>query len=111
MARLFFEGPGTTSLLLSGFLFFVAWKQSDLFWHLGLNRQVKTGELLPTVGIANTLTWLRALGASFLLGRLIGGRSTPSLVGFLVFLCGGVDDILDRPVARRTQTRRILSQI
>src|SRR5258708_24573323 len=94
IANLFFEGPGTITRLLPGFLFCVVWQQSDLFWHLGLNRQVKTGELLPTVGIANTLTWMRALGASFLLGRLIGGDCSPSLVALLFLFCGGVADIL-----------------
>jgi len=111
IANLFFEGPGTTTRLLPGFLFCVVWQQSDLFWHLGLNRQVKTGELLPTVGIANTLTWLRALGASFLLGRLIGGISTPSWLALLVFLGGVVTDILDGQVARYTQTQSKLGQI
>ena len=46
IASLFFEGAGTTERLLPGFLLCVVWQQSDLFWHLGLNRQVKTGELL-----------------------------------------------------------------
>ena len=111
LASLFFEGPGTTTHLLPGFLFCVVWQQSDLFWHLGLNRQVKTGELLPTVGIANTLTWLRALGASYLLGRLIGGVSTPSWLALLVFLSGVVTDVLDGQVARYTQTQSKLGQI
>ena len=111
IASFFFEGPGTTARLLPGFLFCVVWQQSDLFWHLGLNRQVKTGELLPTVGIANTLTWLRALGASFLLGRLVGGINTPSWLALLVFLGGVVTDILDGQVARYTHTQSKLGQI
>ena len=111
IASFFFEGPGTTTRLLPGFLFCVVWQQSDLFWHLGLNRQVKTGELLPTVGIANTLTWLRALGASYLLGRMVGGISTPSWLALLILLGGAVTDILDGQVARRTQTQSKLGQI
>jgi phosphatidylglycerophosphate synthase len=111
IVSLFFEGPGTTTHLLPGFFLCVVWQQSDLFWHLGLNRQVKTGELLPTVGIANTLTWLRALGASFLLGRLIGGVSTSSWLALLVFLGGVVTDILDGQIARYTQTQSKLGQI
>ena len=108
---LFIEGPGLTAHLLPGFFFCVVWQQSDLFWHLGLNRQVKTGELLPKVGIANTLTWLRALGASYLLGRLIGGVSTPSWLVLLVFLSGVVTDVLDGQVAHFTQTQSKLGQI
>ncbi|MGH2478193.1 MAG: hypothetical protein ACRDHW_00840, partial [Ktedonobacteraceae bacterium] len=44
------EGPATTLRLVPGFLFCVAWQQSDLFWHLGLNRRSTDGELLPTIG-------------------------------------------------------------
>jgi phosphatidylglycerophosphate synthase len=111
IASLLFEGPGTTTRLLPGFFFCVVWQQSDLFWHLGLNRQVKTGELLPTVGIANTLTWLRALGASYLLGRLIGGINAPSWLALLVFLGGVITDILDGQIARCTRTQSKLGQI
>src|SRR5947209_11873392 len=42
----FLEGPGITFRLLPGFLFCVAWQQSDMFWHLGLNSQIRTGKLL-----------------------------------------------------------------
>jgi phosphatidylglycerophosphate synthase len=111
IASLFFEGAGTTERLLPGFLLCVVWQQSDLFWHLGLNRQVKTGELLPTVGLANTLTWLRALGASYLLGRLVGGISTSSWLALLVFLGGVITDILDGQIARCTGTQSKLGQI
>ncbi len=106
-----FEGSSTTLRILPGFLFCAIWQQSDLYWHLGLNRQVRTGALLPTVGIANTLTWLRALGASFLLGRLIGGISTDSWLALLVFLCGVATDILDGQIARRTGTQSKLGKL
>jgi phosphatidylglycerophosphate synthase len=111
LTSFFLEGPGTTIRLLPGFLLCVAWQQSDLFWHLGLNRQAKTGELLLTVGVANTFTWLRGLAASFLLGRLIGGVSTSSWLALLVFLAGIVTDILDGQVARYTRTQSKLGQI
>src|SRR6266851_4630594 len=84
-ASFIFEGPQTALRLLPGFLFCVAWQQSDLFWHLGLNRQ-GTGKLLPTAGVANSLTWLRGLGASFLLGRLVGGVSTPAWLVVVMLL-------------------------
>jgi phosphatidylglycerophosphate synthase len=106
-----FEGPNTALRLLPGFLFCIAWQQSDLYWHLGLNRHIRTGELLPVVGVANTLTWLRGLGASFLFGRLVGGLDTPSRVALLILLSGIITDILDGLVARRTQTQSKLGQI
>src|SRR5690348_14944769 len=78
VATLFFEGANVMLRFLPGFAFCVAWQQSDFFWHLGLNRHAQTGELLPKVGIANTLTLLRGLSASYLLGRFFGGLTTPS---------------------------------
>ncbi len=105
------EGSGSTIRLLPGFLFCVIWQQSDLYWHLGLNRQVETGTLLPTVGVANTITWLRAFGASFLLGRLVGGINSPSWLGLSVFICGIATDILDGQVALHTGTQSKLGQI
>ena len=106
-----FEGPLVLLRLLPGFLFCVAWQQSDSFWHLGLNRQVQTGKLVPTLGLANILTGLRGLAASFLLGRLIGGLTTPIWLVFAVFLFGVLTDILDGQVARRTKTQSRLGQI
>lgn len=106
-----FEGISPTLRLLPGFLGCVLWQQSDLFWHLGLNRHAKTGILLPTVGFANTCTWLRGLGAAYLLGRLVGGLATHSGLVLLVFLCGSVTDILDGQIARRTGTQSKLGQI
>jgi phosphatidylglycerophosphate synthase len=105
------SGSSVLLHLLPGFVFCVAWQQSDLFWHLGLNRSVETGELLPRVGIANILTGLRGLAASYLLGRLIGGLSTPSTLALLVFLFGISTDILDGLWARRTRTQSRLGQI
>jgi phosphatidylglycerophosphate synthase len=110
-ASVIYEGPVRVLHLIPGFLFCVAWQQSDLYWHLGLNRQIRTGMLLPVIGAANSLTWLRGLGASFLLGRLVGGITTPSSLALLVFLIGVVTDILDGQIARRTQTQSKLGQI
>ncbi len=149
-ASIFFEGGASTLRLLPAFLFCVAWQQSDLFWHLGLNRQNRaappvlrsdgeaslcpssaratdaspslrrTGSgqergrqtlLLPTVGIASTLTWLRGLAACYLIGRLVGGLATSDGLALLVFLVGIITDILDGQVARHTHTCSKLGQI
>jgi len=111
LTSLYFEGLATALRLLPGVLFCVVWQQSDLFWHLGLNRQPQSGKLLPTIGIANTCTWLRGLAASYLLGRLVGGIPTPSWLALLVFLAGIVTDILDGQIAHFTQTQSKLGQI
>ncbi len=109
---LFFEGTSVALQFLLGFVFCVTWQQSDLFWHLGLNRHAQTGEILPKVGVANTFTLLRGLSASYLLGRFVGGLLTSSWLALLVFLCGGVvTDILDGQVARATKTQSKLGQI
>jgi phosphatidylglycerophosphate synthase len=105
------EGAIVTLRLLPGFLFCVGWQQTDLYWHLGLNRQSRTGKLLPVIGTATTLTLVRGLGTSYLIGRLLGGINTPSWLVLLVLLSGIVTDILDGPIARRTQTQSKLGQI
>jgi phosphatidylglycerophosphate synthase len=105
------EGWAITARLLPGFLFCVVWQISDLYWHLGLNRHPLTGTLFPGIGVANFCTQLRGLIASYLLGRLIGGVSTPTIVILSAFLCGMVTDILDGYIARRSQTRSKLGQI
>ena len=105
------EGSIATLRLMPGFLFFVGWQQCDLYWHLGLNRHARTGTLLPVIGTATILTLLRGLGASYLLGRWIGGIITPSWLVLLVFLCGIITDILDGQLARRTQTQTKYGQI
>jgi CDP-diacylglycerol--glycerol-3-phosphate 3-phosphatidyltransferase len=107
----FYEGLPIVLRLLPGLVFCVAWQQSDLFWHLGLNRQAQTGVLLQRVGIANTLTELRGLSAAYLLGRLVGGLTTPSWLALTVFLIGVTTDILDGQVARFAKTQSQLGQI
>lgn len=111
LANFLFEGPGMTVRLLPAFLFCIVWQQSDLFWHLGLNTQIQSGTLLPTIGVANTLTWLRGLAASYLLARIIGGVATPSWLALIVFLVGVAADILDGQVARLSRTQSKLGQI
>jgi phosphatidylglycerophosphate synthase len=105
------EGPAIALRLLPGFLFFVVWQINDLYWHLGLNRQPQTEALLPIVGLANFCTQLRGLGASFLLGRLLGSVPTPTVLILLIFLCGIITDMLDGQIARRTHTQSKLGQI
>ncbi len=117
-ANLHFEGVMNTLRLLPGFVFCSAWQQSDLFWHLGLIRQTRStlsnGQetvLLQTVGLANTLTWLRGLAACYLIGRLVGSLATPDWLALLVFLAGIATDILDGQVARHMHTSSKLGQV
>ncbi len=109
--NLVFEGLIATLHILPGFLIFVAWQQSDLYWHLGLNRQIKTGKLLSDISSATTVTLLRGLAASYLLGRFIGEMSTSSWLILLVFFAGIITDILDGLIARRTHTQTKYGQI
>lgn len=109
--NLFFEGLIATLRVLPIFLFFVVWQQSDLYWHLGLNRQVKTGTQLKALSIATTVTLLRGLGASYLLARFIGAISTPSWLILLILFGGIITDILDGQIARRTLTETKYGQI
>ncbi|HYA98690.1 MAG TPA: CDP-alcohol phosphatidyltransferase family protein [Ktedonobacteraceae bacterium] len=109
--NLFFEGPIETLHVLPGFLFFVVWQQSDLYWHLGLNRQVGTGKQLSALSTATSVTFLRALSASYLLARFIGGIGTPSWLILLALVGGIITDILDGQIARRTHTQTKYGQI
>lgn len=106
-----FAGAADTIRLFPGFVFCVVWQQSDLFWHLGLNRSVESGKLLPGLGLANTLTWLRGLGTSYLLGRLLGGLPISSGLALAIFMYGITTDILDGPIARRMGKQSKLGQI
>ncbi|HYX49409.1 MAG TPA: CDP-alcohol phosphatidyltransferase family protein [Ktedonobacteraceae bacterium] len=110
-ANLVIEGPFALLHLMPGFLFLVGWQQSDLYWHLGLYRHTRTGTQLQVISAATILTLLRGLGASYLLGRFIGGIHTPSWLLLLVFLSGIMTDILDGQIARRTQTQTKYGQI
>lgn len=105
------EGPAIVLHLLPGFLFCVAWQISDLYWHLGLNREPLTGVLHSGIGAANFCTQVRGLMASYILGRLIGGVPTPIILALSAFLCGIVMDILDGYIARHTCTQSKLGQI
>lgn len=105
------EGLALTLRLFPGFLFFVTWQISDLYWHLGLNRQPFPGALLPIVGAANFCTQLRGLIASYLLARLAGGVLTSTMLVLTAFLCGTFIDVLDGQIARRTHIQSRLGQI
>jgi phosphatidylglycerophosphate synthase len=105
------EGSAIVLGVLPGFLFCVTWQINDLYWHLGLNRQPGTSRLLPVVGVANFCTQLRGLVAAYLLGRLVGGVSTPTVLILLAFLIGSASDILDGQIARRSTAQSKLGQI
>ena len=105
------EGLAITMRLLPGFLFCVVWQISDLYWHLGLNREPLTGVLYNSLGAANFCTQVRGLIASYMLGRLISGVSTPTILILSAFLCGMATDILDGLIARYSRTQSKLGQI
>ena len=111
IANSLFAGAADTIRLLPGFVYCVVWQQSDLFWHLGLNRSVESGKLLPRLGPGNTLTWLRGLGASYLIGRLTGGLAISPGLAVAVFASGIITDVLDGLVARRLGMQSKLGQI
>ncbi len=104
-------GLAITLRLLPGFLFCLAWQISDLYWHLGLNREPLTESLYSSVGAANFCTQVRGLIASYLLGRLLGGVPTPTILILLAFPGGMVTDMLDGYIARATHTQSKLGQI
>jgi phosphatidylglycerophosphate synthase len=106
-----FEGPETGIRLLPVFIFCVGWQICDLYWHLGLNHPLFSNRLFLSVGVANTLTLIRGVGASFLLARLASGLATSTALVLPVFLCAIASDILDGQIARSTKTQSKLGQI
>lgn len=107
----FFEGPETGFRLLPVFVFCVGWQINDLYWHLGLNHPRYSNRLFSSVGVANTLTLMRGVGASFLLARLASGLATSHALVLSVFLCAIASDILDGQIARLTRTQSKLGQL
>lgn len=104
-------GLGDGLRLLPCFALLLAYQQSDLFWHLGLNRSVLSGRLLPTIGVATTLTLSRGLLAAYLLARLLSGLPVAAVLALPLFLIACVTDILDGQIARSSQTSTRLGQI
>ncbi len=105
------EGRDAALRMLPIFGLCVLYQQRDLFWHLGLNRDPQTGKLFQRIGIANSLTWLRALGASFLLGRIFSGLNTSIPLASGIYLFGIATDILDGQSARILRSRSRLGQL
>jgi phosphatidylglycerophosphate synthase len=111
ICNILFAGLVDTLRLLPWFLLCIVWQQSDLFWHLGLNRSTQNNQLRSHIGVANTLTWLRGVGASYLLARFVGGLTVSSGLALLIFLGGIITDILDGQIARCTSTQSKLGQV
>ncbi|GLV56658.1 hypothetical protein KDH_34970 [Dictyobacter sp. S3.2.2.5] len=111
LANTLLLGIADTAYLLPVFAICIVWQQCDLFWHLGLNRSASDGQLLPHVGIANTLTWVRGLGTCYLLARLVGGLTMFPALTLVIFLSGIATDMLDGYLARYLRTQSRLGQI
>ena len=105
------EGGEAALRCAPGMILCIMWQASDVFWHLGLNRQSQTGRIYQSIGWANIFTLLRGVGTAFLLGRYTGGLATPTTLLLGVFLFGVATDILDGQIAHRTKTESKLGRI
>jgi len=81
--------------LLAGLL----WQQADAYVHLGINRRLRDGALLPDLGPALWLSYLRGTTAHWLLSATLAGIDLPGL-GPCAVIVGAVTDSLDGPLAR-----------
>lgn len=81
--------------LLAGLL----WQQADAYVHLGINRRLRDGVLLPDLGPALWLSYLRGTTAHWLLSATLADIDLPGL-GPCALLVGAVTDSLDGPLAR-----------
>lgn len=76
-------------------------QQSDVFVHLGLNRDTD-GQLRQRLGLPTTLTLLRGTLAGLLVAHLLRGLVPPPALTLGLYLPGIATDLLDGPLARRT---------
>ena len=93
------HGPRTAGrmggLLLAGLVL----QQGDTYVHLGLNRRLHDGLLLPAFGPAIWLSYLRGSVAYWLLAT-IGARLDSSRLAPGALVVGALTDALDGPIAR-----------
>jgi len=82
-------------LVLAG----VVLQQADAYVHLGLNRRLRDGVLLPVIGPATWLSYTRGTIAYWLLAAIISGINLPGLAPTAVVV-GALTDALDGPLAR-----------
>jgi phosphatidylglycerophosphate synthase len=80
----------------------LALQQADAYVHLGLNRRLSDGLLLPDLGLATSLTYLRGTLACWQLAGTLAGTDSPALAPGMLAI-GTITDILDGMIARRQQ--------
>jgi phosphatidylglycerophosphate synthase len=80
----------------------LALQQADAYVHLGMNRRLSDGLLLPDLGLAIWLTYLRGTLACWLLASTLADSELPMLAPGVLVL-GTVTDVLDGQLARRQQ--------
>jgi len=90
------HGRRMGTLLLVG----LGWQQANAYLHLGMNRRLSDGVLLPEYGAALWLTYLRGAAAACLLAATLTGLDLPGLAPGTVMV-GALTDALDGPLARR----------
>ena len=83
-------------LLLAGLLL----QQADAYVHLGLNRRLEDGTLLPAFGPGTWLSYFRGSAAYCLLATTGAGIDSSGLAQ-AVLVVGSLTDALDGPIARR----------
>jgi len=92
------HGRRMGTLLLAG----LGWQQANAYLHLGMNRRLDDGVLLPGYGVALWLTYLRGTAAHCLLAVTLTGLDLPGLAPGTVVV-GALTDALDGPLARRSR--------
>jgi len=86
-------------------------QQSYVYLHMGLARQIPSGQLMTRLGLPTTLTLLRGLAAAALLALAATAISPPRGVALGLFLVGIATDLADGHIARRTEWQTKLGQI
>ncbi len=95
------EGQRAALNVLPTLALCLAVQQSDVFVHLGLNRDPDR-QMRERLGLPTTLTLIRGMLAGLLVAHLLRGQIPPPALMLGVYLPGMATDLLDGLLARRT---------
>ena len=97
------EGLSAARRAAPGAALCLAYTLGDAFAHLGMNHDAAEAPLYDTLGLPTILTLVRSAAAGLLFGHLLGGAPASRPVLCVALAMGGLTDIADGQIARKTQ--------
>jgi len=93
------EGGSTARRMWCRLLAGLTLQQANAYLHLGMNRRLYDNQLLPHIGMATTLSYLRG-ACGYTLLATTGKAQFPTL-GMWLLVVGSLTDVVDGRIARR----------